>query len=124
MTLPANRPAQIVEYFGTRTTEPIALERPGGMSIGRVWRATFKGSSVIIKASPRATEMLFYRQVAPTLRRAGVPSPELLWSAGLDDRYWLVLEDVPSSFPFPDGSAPADERIFEVLARLHWATRG
>jgi aminoglycoside phosphotransferase (APT) family kinase protein len=97
-----------------------SVERLGGMSGAAVFRARAR-RSVIIKATPRHHEPLFYETMAPALRDAGVPIPGLYALHRLDGRAWLFMEDVPAPLVHrPDTPA----RMMAVLACLHGATRG
>jgi aminoglycoside phosphotransferase (APT) family kinase protein len=101
-----------------------AVERLAGMSLSGVWRVRFTTTSAIVKSSPSAHEAAFYEGVAPTLRAAGVPIPDLYLSLHEAERHWLVIEDIPTPLPVADPAGwKPDERIVAILARLHATTR-
>jgi aminoglycoside phosphotransferase (APT) family kinase protein len=118
-------PASIVSHLRTQYGGTVAVERPGGMSIARVWRVCFNNGSIIVKASPREAESAFYARVAPKLRRAGIPIPRADLIEHHDGMHWLVLEDLPLPLyaPASDTTLPVPE-VTAVLARLHRVTRG
>jgi hypothetical protein len=97
-----------------------AVERLGGMSGAGVFRARGR-RSVIVKATTSANEPLFYEAVAPRLRAAGVPIPDLFALHRLDGRTWLFIEDVPGALV---NGPETPTRIMAVLTRLHRETRG
>jgi hypothetical protein len=94
------------------------------MSLNGVWRVRFDGVSVIVKAGPSATESRFYERIAPALRPAGVPIPDLYHSYHQPEHHWLVIEDIPVPLPVrnPNQWQP-DPQIVSILARLHATTR-
>ncbi len=73
--------------------------------------------NVIVKRSTQPREYLFYTTVAPTLREADIPIPELKWSGEDAGTFWLVLEDIPT--PLPRARWSADSAVLAVLRRLH-----
>jgi hypothetical protein len=101
-----------------------AVERLAGMSLSGVWRVRFATTSAIVKGSTSVYEAGFYERVAPSLRAAGVPIPDLYLALHEAELHWLVIEDIPTPLPVP---GPADwqpnERIVAILARLHATTR-
>lgn len=118
-------PVAVVAHLRLRYGEPLAVERLGGMSLGRVYRVRFASRSVIVKTSPVSAEADFYRSVAGWLRAAGVPIPELELAVDLSDSHWLVLEDIPAPLsPVQQDRWWQDERMLMALARLHATTRG
>ncbi len=66
------------------------------MSLSAVWRVHVAGASAIVKVSPSRDEARFYEQIAPSLRTAGVPIPELELALHEPDSHWLVIEDIPT----------------------------
>jgi aminoglycoside phosphotransferase (APT) family kinase protein len=117
-------PRSVRAYLRRTYGEPLGADRLGGMSLGQVYRVHFPDGSVIVKTSPRPSEVLFYETVAGRLRQSGIPIPEMEWSCHLPDSHWLVLEDIPDPLPVPplDRWRP-DQRVVAVLARLHRTTR-
>ncbi len=124
MDLLASWPEPVVAYLRRACGEAVAVERLGGMSVARVYRARFPTGSVVIKASPRPAEAHFYETIAGRLRAAAVPIPRLAWLAHLPGADWFILEDIPDPLPTPpsDHGRP-DPRVVAVLARLHRTTR-
>jgi aminoglycoside phosphotransferase (APT) family kinase protein len=116
-------PSGLRDEFGRRFDAPVAVERLGGMSGGRVQRVRVAGGSVVVKrATPH--EARFYRRAAPKLRQAGVPIPDLFLAIDEPDGCWLVIEDVPTPLPVPPaGEWRPDPRVVAILARLHATTR-
>lgn len=110
-------PAALTTFLLTTYGAPQSSEQLGGMSDASVWRVRCAGGSVIVKASNRASEFRFYREVAPTLRANGVDVPELRWSARDAASYWLALEDIPTSLPRERWLA--DSELLAVLSSLH-----
>lgn len=103
---------------------PVEVERLSGMSRSGVWRVRFAATSLIVKVSPSAFEARFYEEIAPSLRLAGVPIPDLELVLHEPDTHWLVIEDIPEPLPvLPAGSWQPDPRIVAILARLHAITR-
>lgn len=92
------------------------------MGPGRVYRARFASSTVIVKTSPSPRETIFYESIADLLRQFEIPTPRLAWSTHVDNSYWLFLEDIPDPVPVPhrDDWRP-DPRKLAVLCRLHAA---
>ena len=120
----ADWPEPVADQLRHTHGEPVAVEPLGGMSGARVYRARFPGGSVVVKASPRPAESLFYERVAGRLRHVGVPIPRLEWVVHLPDAHWLVLEDIPAPLPIlPSDRWQPDPRVTAVLARLHRVTR-
>lgn len=118
-------PASLLVHLRATHGEPHAIERLGGMSVARVYRADFADGTVVVKGSPRPGETLFYEHIAGKLRDAGVPIPRVEWSGHFGDEHWLVIEYLPN----PVSWAPADHwrphpEVITTLARLHRATRG
>lgn len=103
---------------------PVAIERLSGMSLSSVWRVRCIESSAIVKVSPSSYEAHFYEHVAPSLRAASVPIPELELVLHEPDAHWLVIEDIPEPLPAPRPDVwQPDDRIVAILARLHMTTR-
>lgn len=119
----ASWPAPVRAYIHETHGAPETVERLGGMSDGRVFRAQFAESSVIVKASPSDKERNFYRTVAPSLAQLGIATPRLEWSTRISESSWLILEDVPCSLPQGDSQHwRADRRVLTTLCKLHAAT--
>lgn len=117
-------PEPVIAHLRDTHGGPVSVERLGGMSVATVYRVRFARSSVVVKTSPRPAESFFYESVAPRLREAGVPIPALECVVHLADGHWLVLEDIPGSFPvLPLDRWQPDPRVVAVLARLHRTTR-
>jgi hypothetical protein len=117
-------PEPVREHIRRMYGVPVAVERLGGMSVARVYRARFAEGSLIVKTSPRPAESLFYERVAGRLRQAGVAIPGLEWVAHLPDGHWLIIEDVPEPLPVPPRERwRPDPRVVAALVRLHRATR-
>lgn len=115
-------PPSVRDYLRAAYGEPIKLRRLGGMSLARVYRVRFPATSVIVKASPSPKETVFYERAAGPLRRAGIPTPHLEWSAHQDNSHWLILEDIPNPLPIPRRDDwRADPSLLAVLCRLHTA---
>lgn len=124
MELFAGWPEVVVEHIRRAYGQPVSVQRLGGMSLARVYRATFTDRSLIVKASPREMESLFYERVAAQLRGAGIGIPHAEWVGHLPEGHWLILEDIPESLPVASaGEWHSDGRVLDVLARLHTTTR-
>ena len=115
-------PTAVDDTLRARHGAPLATLPLGGMSGARVYRVRFATASAIVKAVTRPAEVGFFERVAGTLRRHGVPVPDLDRSLATDDGQWLILEDVPH--PLPRARWRADPDVLAVLARLHAATWG
>ncbi|MGH2608467.1 MAG: phosphotransferase family protein [Tepidiformaceae bacterium] len=117
-------PEQLLEHLRVRHGELAGIERLGGWSVAEVWRVRFEGSSVVVKATRSAVEPAFYDRVAPELRAARVPIPEVELNLEAEGRHWLVLEHLPEPFvpPLAERWAP-DPAVVAALASLHSATR-
>lgn len=96
-----------------------AVERLGGLSGSSVYRVHTAGGSAVLKGEVRAAEAEFYQVVAPLLARLCIAVPAVHWAGRLDERWWLLLEDVPQ--PLPRERWGADPEVLGVLARLHAA---
>jgi|GEM_PF-1184421 len=117
-------PVRLRDWLETTHGKPRQITQLAGMSLNGVWRVAFEHGSVIVKAGPSATESRFYSRVAPTLRPAGVPIPDLYLTFDEDEQHWLVIEDIPTPYPTATvGTWQPDERIIAILARLHATTR-
>ncbi|HEX5167342.1 MAG TPA: aminoglycoside phosphotransferase family protein [Thermomicrobiales bacterium] len=117
-------PERLREAIERHTGGRFGVERLSGMSFSGVWRVSGAAGSTIVKASQSGYEASFYEGVASSLRRAGVPIPDLLLALDDGTRHWLLLEDIPE--PLPVASGPdwqPDGQIVEILARLHATTR-
>ena len=113
-------PTPVVEYLRTTYGPVVAVERLGGMSAAQVARVRFAETSVIVKGNAGEREARFYTRVAPGLRPAGIPVPELEWSTPAGEAHWLILEDIPAPLPTPlGGIGQPDPRAVTILARLH-----
>ncbi len=117
-------PEQLHETIQATIGVPVAVERLSGMSLSGVWRVRAASGSLVVKSGPSAFEATFYETVAPSLRASGIPIPDLYLSLHEPARHWLVIEDIPQPLPARpvDGWQP-DQRIIEILARLHAVTR-
>lgn len=118
-------PPALLAHLHAAHGEFLTVERLGGMSVARVYRADFTHGSVVVKGSPRPGETLFYEGIAARLREAGVPIPAIEWSGHANGEHWLVMEYLPE----PVLWAPAEAwrplpAVITTLARLHHATRG
>jgi aminoglycoside phosphotransferase (APT) family kinase protein len=117
-------PPTLLSFLDRAYGALLSVERlDGGMSPARVSRLQFAETSVVVKASPRSKETVFYERIADQLRPAGLPIPALHWSAQIDGEHWLVLEDIPDPLPLPHHLHwRPDARTVAVLARLHTQT--
>ena len=113
----ASLPEAVRQHLETKYGTPLAIERLGGMSGGRVYRVRCPGRSVVVKGTSRPWEVDFYRAVAPALAQRGVATPALEWSGQDGATWWLVLEDVPH--PLPQARWLADPELLAMLRRLH-----
>jgi len=113
-------PADVTRRLADTVGEPEAVEPLGGMSGSEVYLVRGARDSVVLKVSAGPREARFYTRVAPHLRPAGIPIPDLVWYEHVADRHWLILEHIPTPLPIPhrDSWSP-DPRMVAVLARLH-----
>ncbi len=118
----ADWPEPVRDHLQRGYGDPVQVDRLGGMSLARVYRARFGGISLIVKASPSTKETFFYERAAGPLGQAGVPTPRLEWSAHLPGGCWLILEDIPDPLPIRWDHYQPDLRMVAVLCRLHAAT--
>ncbi|MEX1104464.1 MAG: hypothetical protein WED87_09450, partial [Dehalococcoidia bacterium] len=117
-------PAELLRYLRGTHGELVGVDRLGGWSVAEVWRARFSDGAVVVKATASAVEPAFYRRVAPELRAAGVPIPEIELDLVEGGRNWLVIENLPTPFVSPPLTTWAPDReITAALARLHAVTR-
>src|SRR5215213_2453034 len=113
-------PTEVTRRLAGAVGDPDAVEPLGGMSGFEVYRVRGTRGSVVLKVSAGPREARFYTRIAPQLRPAGIPIPDLVWYGSLADRHWLVLEDIPAPLPIShrDEWTP-DPRLVSVLAKLH-----
>jgi hypothetical protein len=117
MATVASLPEPVRRYLGATCGAPLAIERLGGMSGGRVYRVRCPGRSVVVKGMGHSSEVDFYRTVASALAEQGVATPALEWSGQDGETWWLVLEYIP--LPLPPERWLADPELLAVLRRLH-----
>ena len=108
MPLDPDWPPRLHDHIARTHGAPVAVERLAGMSLSAVWRVHVAGASAIVKVSPSGDEARFYEQIAPSLRTAGVPIPELELALHEPDSHWLVIEDI----------IPAAQSFWRVVAAL------
>ena len=114
---PNDWPTTLTTVLLTAYGQPQSATLLGGMSGASVWRVSGAGGSAIVKASSKANEFRFYREVAPPLHERGISVPHLHWSGQEDKSYWLALEDIPQ--PLPRARWLADPELLAMLRRLH-----
>lgn len=96
---------------------PESFERlNGGLSTAQIWRLHWPHRTLILKGEIKAAESYFYQHIAPVLREAQVPVPEVYLIVE-GESAWLLLEDIPH--PLPRSRWQADPAIAQCLARLH-----
>ncbi len=117
MATVASLPEPVRQYLAATYGAPLAIERLGGMSRGRVYRVRCPGRSVVVKGMGHSGEVDFYQTVAPALAEHGVATPTLEWSGQDGETWWLILEDIPH--PLPQERWLADPELLAVLHRLH-----
>lgn len=113
-------PQAVRETVGAMCGTPLTVDRLGGLSSARVYRALGPRHSVIVKQNAREREAYFYGRIAPVAHAAGISTPrlELAYRDDADDRsHWLVLEDIRHAFPRRRWDADAE--VLATLVRLH-----
>jgi hypothetical protein len=119
MIFPAEFPGALRAYFEQNYPPIRAIETLSGMSGSSVYRLSFGSLAVIVKASLRPQENIFYRDFAPLLRKQEVAIPALYWQGEAGGQHWLALENIPQ--PLPRARWNADPLVLEMLTRLHRA---
>lgn len=95
----------------------VAVERLGGMSGARVYRARGRHHSAIVKENASDREASVYQRLASSLHDAGIETPHLMFAYIERGKHWLILEAIPNQLPRDRWDA--DPAVLAMLSRLH-----
>jgi len=105
----------LIESYG----EPLFIHKLNGIKAeGGCYRAGFSNQSIIVKQMTKPQEYLFYNECCSFFKEFRKNIPSLYWSYKDENKYWIVIEDIPYAFP-KERWHQADEQVLRALFSFH-----
>lgn len=110
----------LIESYG----EPLFIHKLNGIKAeGGCYRAGFSNQSIIVKQMTKPQEYLFYNKCSSLLKEFNKHIPSLYWSYKDENKYWIVVEDIPYALP-KERWRKADEQVLRALFLFHTESWG
>lgn len=107
----------LIDSYG----KPLLINKLNGIKAeGGCYRIGFSNHSIIVKEMAKPQEYLFYNKCSPSLKEFRKNIPSLYWSYKEEDKYWIVIEDIP--YALPKERWQADEEVLGALFLFHKET--
>ncbi|MBZ2174678.1 aminoglycoside phosphotransferase family protein [Schnuerera sp. xch1] len=117
-------PKSIYEFLIDSFGEPLLITKLNGIKAeGGCYRVGFSNHSIIVKQMTKPQEYLFYYKCSSLLKEFRKNIPSLYWSYKDENKYWIVIEDIPYALP-KERWHQADEQVLRALFLFHTESLG